>query len=168
MKTQRRTVLHTLFPHQDDAAYQKLASIEELVADFKARRGTAPFRQRLQRAIARLSESLVEYCDSGSDAERNDLLLHGLRDCRKAASAVEMLYRARVCDRNAASTLLDLLADIAQILIDRLSELDGRPSPGALTRPLLMDEASTGNKSEETATVEKEAGESPPDRVLDG
>src|SRR5439155_2257237 len=58
MKKQRRTVLHALFPHHDDAAYQKLAEIEELVADFRARRGTAPFRQRLQRAIARLSESL--------------------------------------------------------------------------------------------------------------
>jgi hypothetical protein len=139
MKTRSGKTLELLFPHLDDPAYQKLGDLEELVATFVATRSTAPFKQRLQRAIARLSEALVEYVDADGDPGREVLLFSGLRDCRKAANAIQMLYRAGVLPAKFRAAAFELLADIAQLLIERIRALVGLPSPGTLPRPVFED-----------------------------
>jgi hypothetical protein len=159
MKTQARSVIALLFPHQDDPAYQKLADFEELVAPWTPSNSTTPMKQRLQRAIARLSESLVDYADIDSDPDRERmLLLGGLRDCRKAANAVHLLYRARVIARVSRVAAFELLADIAQLLIERLHALLGLPPPGMLPRPLLVDVV-----SEPSSEAGSPNGQKPPD-----
>lgn len=137
MKTRNRSRIDILFPHLNDPAYQKLGELEELVANFIARRATSPFKQRLQRAIAKLSEELVEYADGERDAGTEPLLCDALLNCRKAASAVQLLFRAGVFTRHVAVAAFELLADIVQLLIERLCLARGLVPPGPLPRPVL-------------------------------
>jgi hypothetical protein len=139
MKTCSARSLELLFPHLKDPAYQKLEELEELVATIVATSSTVPFKQRMQRAIARLSDALVEYADAEGNPGREVLLWPALRDCRKAANAVQLLYRARIFSATFRATAFELLGDIAQLLIERISSLLGLPSPGALPRPVFDD-----------------------------
>jgi hypothetical protein len=120
-----------LFPHENDPAYQALCGLEDLIADFVAVGATAPFKQRLQRAIARLSEALVELADDPQRGAREALLFRALLDCRKAANAIRLLHKGRVFDRKTRAVAFELLSDIAQRLIDRIHTLRGslRPAP---------------------------------------
>jgi hypothetical protein len=159
MKTQSTPKLSLLFPHHNDPAYLKLGDLEELLAPFVATRATSPFRERLQRAIARLSDALVEYGDEHSESQHATLLLRGLRDCRKAANMVHFLFRAGALTRQCRATAFDLLADIAQILIERIHAALGLPPPGQLSRPDVTDDESS--KIEDSPT-EAEGGAGPP------
>jgi hypothetical protein len=134
MKTRSRHALRVLFPHQDDPAYQKVEELEELVAPLVGSRSTQPFKDRLQRAIARLSDALVDCVDEDDECRRERVLFRGLRDCRKAASAVRLLSRAGVLTRALRTTAFELLADIAQSLIERIHDLLGMPTPGPLAQ----------------------------------
>jgi hypothetical protein len=140
-----------LFPHLDDPAYRKLVALEELVANFVAKRATSSFKQRLQRAIARVSETLVELADSERSVGSEPLLADALLNCRKAANAVQFLHRAGIFTRACAVAAFDLLADIVQMLIERLCEARGLPAPEHLARP-LFDEG-VGAMQDETAAA---------------
>jgi hypothetical protein len=168
MKTKNRTVIHTLFPHADDRAYQKLAELEERVSTIKARRGTAPFKQRLQRAIVRVSEYLVEYSNDGDEAGREEVLLRALGDCRKAVSAIEMMFRGGAFSRETASKLVNIVADIAQILIDRVYELRGAQASAPLTRPVLTETLAEASNETTLPLTESVAADPAPERMLDG
>lgn len=168
MKTKNRTVIDTLFPHADDRAYQKLAELEERVSAVKARRGTAPFKQRLQRAIVRVSEYLVDYSNDGDEAGREEMMLRALGECRKAFSAIEMMFRGGAFSRETASTLVNIVADIAQILIDRVYELRGAASPTPLTRPGLSETLAEATNEPSLAPAQTTTAEGPPERMLDG
>jgi hypothetical protein len=138
MKTKSRTVIHTLFPHADDPAYQKLAELEARVGTVKARRGTAPFKQRLQRAIVRISEYLVDYSNGDDEAGREEeWMLRAVCDCRDAASAIERMFRGGAFTRKTATQLRDIITDVAQIVVDRVYKLRGTPLPSPRPRPLL-------------------------------
>jgi hypothetical protein len=171
MKTRRRCAITLLFPHRDDPAYQKLAELEELVAPCMARRTTAAFKQRMQRAIAKLSDGLVEYAHEEDDTVREPLLIRALFDCRRILNTVEFLHRAGVLTRLCCSEAFELLADIAQLLIDRIHELRGIAAPGALARPALNEEICGATPSAPSnaagPNMDGEGGESPP-RMLDG
>jgi hypothetical protein len=168
MKTKNRTVIHTLFPHADDRAYQKLAELEERVSTVKARRGTAPFKQRLQRAIVRVSEYLVEYSNDGDEAGREEVVLRALGDCRKAVSAIEMMFRGGAFTRETASTLAAIIADIAQILIDRVYELRGAEVPTPLSRPAFMETLAEATSGPTEDVGENATAQGPPQRMLGG
>ena len=137
MKTRSRIRIDSLFPHLNDPAYQKLADLEELVANFIARRSTSAFKQRLQRGIAKLSEALVDYAGDEPGAAGEPVLVEALRNCRRIACAVHMLYRAGIFARRLAQAAFELVADIVQILIERLCETRGLEPPGLLRRPVL-------------------------------
>lgn len=151
MKTPHRKVLDVLFPQYNDPAYQALGKLEELIGEFVARRSTAPLKQRLQRAVARLSEALVELADDEQRAGRETLLFRALLDCRKAANAVDLLYKDRVLDRATRNMAFDLLAQIAQLLIDRIHALQGVTPPMPLAKPVLDDARGETGSAEETS-----------------
>ena len=162
MKTQHRKVLDLLFPQYNDPAYQALGKFEELIGELVGRRSTVPFKQRLQRAVARLSEALVELADDHSRAGREALLFRALLDCRKAANAVDLLFKDRVLDRATFASAMELLAEIAQLLIDRIHALQGLTSPVPLPRP-VFDDASAEPQAEATRAPPSNGGETPPE-----
>jgi hypothetical protein len=163
-----RKAIEVLFPHHDDPAYRKLGDLEELVASLTARRATASFKLRLQRAVARVADTLVEYADSSEGAGCEPALLDALLQCRKAASSVEMLYRAGVLGRAGRCKAFELLADIIEILIDRIRSLRGLPSIAPLPRPVFAEPPGTSEAvGKGDAATSKEEGESPPRKLLD-
>jgi hypothetical protein len=135
MKSRSQSSLVLLFPHLEDPAYQKVCALEELVSTFVGKRSTSPFKERLQRAIARIADAVVDYTDADGDAHRALALSTALRACRKAAIAVEMLYRAGVCTPTCRAKAFEWLGDIAQLLIERICALLDLPAPGILPRP---------------------------------
>jgi hypothetical protein len=139
MKTRSRSSLVLLFPHLEDPAYPKVCALEELVSTFIASRSTSPFKERLQRAIARIADAVVEYSDADGDANRDLALSTALRACHKAAIAVEMLYRAGVCTPTCRAKAFEWLGDIAQLLIERICALLDLPTPGLLPRPMFEE-----------------------------
>lgn len=150
-----------LFPFLEDEAYLKLTELEEVVAPLVATRQTAPFKERLQRAMARLSDELVDLSDESDRIVRERLLFRGLRDCRRAANAIYFLYKAGVIDRDWRDVAFELLADIAETLIERIHHLLGLPTAGRLSRPWLTESAGEVEKSG------GDGGVGPPSGTLD-
>jgi hypothetical protein len=166
MKTCNRKALEWLFPHHNDPAYQSLGDLEELIAGFVATGTTAPFKQRLQRAIARISEALVELADDGGSAQREGLLFKALVDCRKAGNGVTFLYRARVLPHETRVRAFDLLSDIVQELINRVHALRGLPRPMPLARPTFADDIGAA-RSQAADSAPQVADRKPPGEPLD-
>jgi hypothetical protein len=167
MKKPNRNALELLFPYLDDPAYQSLGDLEELIASFVATNSTTAFKQRLQRAIARISEALVDFAADEHDASNESLLFGALRDCRKAGNAVLFLCRAGVFARETRARAFELLSDVVQLLIDRIHSLRGLPRPLPLPRPTFGDVLPSATA--EAASSEPEASiEKPPRGRLDG
>jgi hypothetical protein len=148
MKTRSQQALRVLFPHQDDPAYQKVEELEELIAPLVGSRATQPFKDRLQRAIVRLADALVDNIDEDDECRRERVLFRGLRDCRKAASAVRLMFRAGVITRALRTTAFELLANVAQTLIERIHELLGLPTPGPLAPSVDVTPEGAPSKAE--------------------
>jgi hypothetical protein len=167
MKKPNRNALELLFPYFNDPAYQALGDLEELIASFVPTNSTSHFKQRLQRAIARISEALVEFAGDEPDASNESLLFGALRDCRKAGNAVIFLSRGGVFARETRARAFELLSDIVQLLIDRIHALRGLPRPLPLPRPTFEDALPTGVVEATSPEPQNGVGR-PPGGRLDG
>ncbi len=116
------TELGSVFPHEKDEAFLIVVKLQTSVAHIPFHRGTGVLRSKLQRAIVRLADCLIEVASGPAGSRREHLDELAILSCRKAAGFLRLLKAAAVLNEQQHADCRSLLVQITQLLIQRMRE----------------------------------------------
>src|SRR5260370_14616255 len=111
------------FPYDQDDAFETLLQMESLMTEIVPIRGTAVHRNRVQLALARLADCLIESASGVTPARQERLLEIAVLSCRRIAGFLRVLRYAAVLNIQQHERQQALVKQITELLTRRLASL---------------------------------------------
>src|SRR5215470_3693471 len=115
MPRQSLVCVTSSFPHEDDNAFALVLQLQSLIVEIAPVRGTAILRNKLQRALARLADCLIESASGTASGRREHLHELALLSCRRIAGFLRLL--------NSAAVLKTSQHEPQRVLVKQLAEI---------------------------------------------